>query len=576
MATRRGVFVLVSLAVVLGSLVLLATLKMRRPAAPGTSTVLVFEVPTRLEETEPPARPFPFGASRRDRSTVFDVVESITRAANDDHVAALVLHVGGLDWGWAKVAEVRDAILEFRGSGKRVYASLTGGGEREYLLASAADVVSMPPTATLQLDGLSASATYYRGTFDKLDVVPNFAYVGRFKSAVETYTRTGMSESARAALGSLLDDLFGLLADSLASARSMTPDSVRGLIDEGPYPADGAKRLGLVDTLLYDTEVDSLAIRRGRSRLPALTLARYRARTPGLRAGPRIALVTASGAIVSGKSRDLPGQGIVLGAETIIEALREARTRRSIRAIVLRIDSPGGEAQASDDIWREVERCRATKPVIVSMSDYAASGGYYIAVAGDSIVAQPATLTGSIGIFGGKLNILGLYRKLGLNVETVSRGRHAEMLSPYRDFNAEEAERFRASLEHFYRGFIARVARGRHLEGADVDSLAMGRVWSGTAAVERSLVDRLGGLTVAIDMARARARIPEDEEVVIERLPKVERTFLDRMLEQLWTDETDQALTTLTGSPVLRAWMIAERFPSGVALALMPFEILVR
>jgi protease IV len=576
MATRRGVLLFVLLAVVLGGIVLVGALRLRREPAVEGSSVLVFDVPVALDETAPPPRPFPFGASRRERNTLYDLVDGLDRAADDDHVEALVLHVDNLDWGWAKVSEVRDAILRFRASGKPVYASLAGGGEREYLLASAASRLSMPPTATLQLDGLSATATFYRGTFDKLGVVPNFAHVGRYKSAVEPYTRNGMSEDARAALGTVLDHLYGLLADSVASGRGMTPDSVRRLVDDGPYAADAAVRVGLLDTLLYDLDVDSLAVRRHGRRVPAMTLTRYIARLAPNRVGTHVALVTAAGAIVSGKSRDLPGQGIVLGSETIVEALREARTRRSIRAVVLRIDSPGGVAQASDDIWHEVERCRAVKPVIVSMSDYAASGGYYFAVAADSIVAQPATLTGSIGIFGGKLNVLGLYHKLGLNVETVSRGRHAEMLSPYRDFDADEANRFQASLEHFYRGFVARVAQGRRLDPAAVDSLGQGRVWSGIGAREHGLVDRLGGLDVAIAMARSRLKLAPGEALVVDRLPRVQYTFLERMVQQLFSDDDEDAMAALELPPAVRTWIAISRFPTGTALAMMSYGIEIR
>jgi protease-4 len=433
----------------------------------------------------------------------------------------------------------------------------------------------MPPTAVLQLDGLVATATYFRGAFDKFGVSPNFAHVGRFKSGAEPYTRTGMSPEARADLGALLDGLYGALLDSLGSARRLPRDSVARLVDEGPFTAADARQRGLLDTLLYDTEVDSLALRRVGRRLPSVTFARYLAGLPVPSRGSRVALVVAEGAIVGGRSRQLPGQDADLGSETVIEALRQARTRKAIRAIVLRIDSPGGMTGPSDDIWREVQRCQVVKPMIVSMSDVAASGGYYFAVAADSIVASPATLTGAIGIYGGKFNILGLYHKLGLNVETVSRGRHAEMLSPYRDFTPEEARRFERSLESFYRGFVARVARGRRLTEAAVDSVAQGRVWTGDAARARGLVDRLGGLEAAFGMARARARIPAGEALVVELYPRVRRSFLERLLEGLVAgdDEIDAALSL---PPMLRAWATVERFPTGEPLAIMPYRLDVR
>jgi protease-4 len=288
-----------------------------------------------------------------------------------------------------------------------------------------------------------------------------------------------------------------------------------------------------------------------------------------------VSLEIAEGAIVAGRSRALPGQEPELGAETLIEALRAARTRPGVKAIVLRIDSPGGSAQASDDIWREVERCRAVKPVIVSMADAAASGGYYVAVAADSIVALPGTLTGSIGIYGGKFNVRGTFEKLGLGVETVSRGAHAEMFSPYSDFSPEEAARFQQGLEEFYRGFVARVARGRRLSEAGVDSLGGGRVWTGAAASRLGLVDRLGGLTTALAMARAAAKLPAGEELVVERFPRVKRPLLERWLEDyVLRDEEAEAWLALP--PMLRAWSTVARLPVGEPLAIMPFQVDVR
>ena len=578
MPARRGVLAFVLSLVVLGlALVVVLAWQLRNANLPATQPgVLVFDVPAALSEGDTPAGSLFFpNPRRRARLTTYDVVHALHEAAGDGNVTGLVLHVGPLDWGWARIDEVREALAEFRDSGKPVYASLTGGGEREYLLASAADVVAMPPTAVLQLDGLAATATFFRGTFDKIGVRPNFVRVGRFKSAAEAYTRTDMSPESREALGAVLDDLYRLLLDRVGESRGMEPDSVAALLERGPFPAGEARQLGLLDTLLYDSEVDSLALAGHGVRRRAMTFARYLSGLSGPLTGPRVALVAAEGAIVEGRSRTMPGQEPELGAETLIEALRAARTRGAIKAIVLRIDSPGGSAQASDDIWREVERCRAEKPVIVSMADAAASGGYYVAVAADSIVAMPATLTGSIGIYGGKFNVLGAFEKLGLTVETVSRGAHAEMLSPYKDFSPEEAARFQQSLEEFYRGFVRRVARGRRMAEAEVDSLGEGRVWTGVAARRVGLVDRLGGLATALEMARKAAKLPADEELVVERFPRVKRSLLERWLEDfVLRDEGAEAWMSLP--PMLGAWATVARLPAGEPLAIMPFQVDVR
>jgi protease-4 len=579
MSARRAVLVFVVLFGVLGAAVLLAALALRGPdRSTPEATVLVFNVPEQLDEAQPPASGL-LEFLQRDRPTVWAFTRGIRHAASDAHVVALVLHIDEVDWGWAKISEIRDAIAVFRRTGKPVYAALSGGGEREYLLASIAGTIASPPLAVLQLNGLSASALFLRGTFDKVGVTPNFAQVGRYKSAVEGYTRTGMSPPSREALQGLVDDQFTLLADSIGAARGLPPDSVIRLLDEGPFAAGEARARGLIDTLLYRAELDSLATDGDDGRRPTLTLTRYLGRIDERGAGARMALITAAGAIGEGRSRGGgPGQGAVLGAQTIIKALREVRDRSSIKAVVLRIDSPGGSAQASDEIWSEVKRCAERKPLIVSMSDLAASGGYYIAAAADSIVAQPATLTGSIGAFGGKLNMLGLYHKLGLNVETVSRGRHAEMLSPFRDFTPEEAARFQGQMEEVYRVFVSRVSEGRHLPAAAVDSVGQGRVWTGLSARGLGLVDAVGGFDRAFAMARRRAGISADEVIAVEVFPRNERTFFQRMLAELFSedDDPDEMLAGAALPPVVQAWLAASTFPAGAALALMPWSIDIR
>jgi protease-4 len=578
MSARRVVLVLVVLFGVLGAAVLIAALAIQGPArSTPEATVLVFNVPAQLDEAQPPTSSL-FDVVQRDRPTVWAITRGIRHAASDRHVVALILHIDDIEWGWAKVSEIRDAVSAFRRSGKPVYAALSGGGEREYLLASAASTIAIPPLAVLQLNGLTASALFLRGTLDKVGVTPNFAQVGRYKTAAEGWTRTGMSTPSREALQALVDDEYSLLADTLAAARGFSADSFVRMLDDGPFAAREARARGLVDTLLYRVELDSLATHGRGGRRPTLALTRYLDRMDEPRSDVRMALVMAVGTIAEGRSRDGPGQGEVMGAETIIKALREGRDRSSVRAVVLRIDSPGGSAQASDEIWREVKRCAERKPVIVSMSDLAASGGYFIAAAADSIVAQPATLTGSIGAFGGKLNLLGLYHKLGLNVETVSRGQHAEMLSPYRDFTPDEAARFQAQMDEVYRVFVSRVSEGRHRPAAAIDSVGQGRVWSGLAARHRGLVDALGGLDRAFAMARERAGISADQAVAVDVYPRTERTFLQRLLGELVSEEDaeDVALGGTALPPVVQAWLAAATFPSGTALALMPWSIEIR
>ena len=578
MSSRRGVWLFVIALFLVGGGVLVAAFAVRgdRSQPVSTRTVLVWDVPDELSEGEPPHRLLGLGWLRRTRPAMFDVIRVLDRAAHDDRVRALVLHVQDLDWGWGRLSEVRDAVARVAAAGKPVYAVLESGGDAEYFLASVARVVAIPPATTLGVDGLSASATFIRGTLDKLDIHPNFAHAGEYKSGIEFYTRGDMSAPAREALEALLDDTFRVLVDSLARSRRLPRDSLLRLIDEGPFTASEAQRAGLVDRLAYADQVDSMAVLQAGPGAEAVTLAHYDDRSP-VHWGARVAYVSASGTIASGRSRFQPDGGQVLGAETLIQALHEVRERHAIKAVVLRIDSPGGEESAADDIWHEVKRLAATKPVIVSMSDLAASGGYYIAAPASRIVAQPATITGSIGVYAGKLNILGLYRKLGLNVETVSRGRHAGLLSPFRDFTPEESARFQAQLEDAYRLFLGRVAEGRRLPEAAVDSVARGRVWSGHAARPCALVDSLGGILTAFHLAVRRAGLPMDTPFEMDVYPRVERTLFERLFRDWFQDEPDDMDTRLALlPPVARAWIVAAAFPAGRPLALLPWSISVR
>ncbi len=573
MSARRGVLLFVLLLSVIGTAVLFAALRLRGPSGgASTGTMIVFDLPADLPEGETPSRPLSLGF-RRSRYVMHEVIDGLRRAAADDDVRGLVLHIEDLDWGWAKAYEVRDALQAFRNSGKPIYASFESGGELEYLIASAADMILMPPAGVLQLDGLSASSMFLRGALDKLDVSPNFVQSGPYKSAVEQYTRTSMSPAAREAIDAVLDDAYAMLVDTLATARGFASEDVKRILDAGPFVAEDARAAGLIDSLIYDAEVDSFALAEFPDNVTPFDFADYVDRHGPAHTGHKVALITASGTIMPGKSRGVPGEENVMGAETMIEALREARTRGSIKAVVLRIDSPGGSVQASDDIWREVKRLAEEKPVIVSMSDLAASGGYYIAAPAHRIVAQPSTLTGSIGVFGGKLNIGGLFNKAGVNIETVTRGAHAGMMSPYRDFTAEELQRYQQQVDAWYHLFVRRVVDGRGMSAAEVDSVGQGRVWTGLDAWQRGLVDTLGGLETAFALARESAGLEADGPVEV--LPRVQRHWYEDLFEAM-LDQEQAAATPEMMSPIVSAWFTAARLQSGIVLALMPFSIEIR
>lgn len=580
MSSRSRAFLLVVLSVVIGATCLALVRHWRKaPSSPTSRALLVYEVPSSIDESRPDWSSFSLGAFRPERPTLFEITAGVRRAAGDDRVRGLVLHVGEVEWGWARVAELRDALAEFRSSGKPVFASFEGGGEQAYLLAACADHLAMPPTSQLGLDGLAITATFLKGTYDKLGIRPNFAHVGTFKSAVEQYTRESLSPDGRRALEALLDDSYAQLVDSISAARGLPRDSVLALIDRGPFPAEDALRAGLVDTLLHEADLDSMAARAISSRpLQPQKLTHY-LESPELEDpnGASIALIAVEGTIMPGRDRDEPFGGRTLGSESLCDALRRAGRTDHVKAVIIRVDSPGGSGQASDDVWREVERLRRRKPVIVSMSNLAASGGYYIACGADVIVAEPSTITGSIGVFGGKLNILGLYQKLGLQVESITRGRQAGMMSPFRDFSLAEAAQFQEQMNAFYRTFVSRVSEGRGMTPAEVDSVGQGRVWSGQAAYQLGLVDSLGGLTTAISAARRKAKIPEGESVRIEPFPQRHGPFFQRALRSFLDDEDEEARAAALRLPEgVAAWLRASSFPTGTVLALMPFAIELR
>ena len=574
MSPRRRALLLTLLCLVVGVAMLSLAMSIRRPLHVTTAPrVLVFDVPSSVNEGPAPPSPS-FDFLRRQRPLFYDLLLAVRNAADDRSVAGLVLHIDGIDWGWARVYEMRDAVKAFRESGKPVYASLTGGGEKEYLLASAAGHLAMPQVSTLQLDGLSASALFLRGAYDKLGIRANFVHVGRYKSAVEQYTRDSLSTDARHALEALLDDEFDLLVRALAEARSLPVDSVRNLIDGGPWTSREAFAHGLLDTLMAQADMDSLAAHDESTRRPTASFMRY-VEEGAVGGGERIALVVAEGDIVDGRSREGLFGGRSVGDRTLVDALRDIRDRRGIRAVVLRIDSPGGSGDASDAVWQEIRRLRREKPVIISMGDVAASGGYYLACAGDAIVASPSTITGSIGVFGGKLNVLGLYRKLGMNVETVHRGRHADMWSPYRDFDAEERARYERSLREFYGVFLQRVAEGRGIPEGMVDSVGQGRVWSGLAAHERGLVDTLGGIHEAIELARTRAKIGADQDIVLEVYPRPLKSFVQRWLGGALEPPQEEEARLLLLTEIVR-WSRMAELPAHALFARMPYTIEIR
>jgi protease-4 len=554
----------------------------REPSVPANST-LVLRVGGNLQETAPDDV---VGYLRGVRTpTVSAIVNSLRRAKVDRRIRAVLIKPTGFDSPfWGKVQEVRDAILDFKTSGKPIYAYLEYGGDREYYLASAADKVYLMPSTSLDLVGVATYELFLRGTLDKIGAYPDLHHIGDYKTAVNTFTQTGYTPAHKEMDDSLNRDLFAQIVAGIAAGRKKDEAEIRRLIDDGPFLPEEALRAGLVDDVQYEDQVSS-KLEEGASRqVDGDDYARISDAALGLNKGPRLAVIYAAGTINSGKSGYDPVNGAVIGSDTLIDYIRRARRDSSVRGIVLRIDSPGGSATASDAIWRELmiaKTEREDRPIVASMSDLAASGGYYIAMPADAIVAQPSTLTGSIGIFGGKIVTGGLYEKLGARVESTSVGRHAEINSPVRPYNPEEVKELDEQLQAFYDQFVEKVATSRHSTPEKIDALAQGRVWTGQQAKDRGLVDALGGLDRAIALTKERAKIPADSDVEIVVYP-ARKSFYEILSDQLnGTNDAAHVSAWLSATlskgelEVLRAMRgPLAIFRRGEPLALMPFQFL--
>ena len=505
----------------------------REPAVPSNAT-LVLKVGGSLAELAPADV---VGYLRGSKTpTVRATVDNLRKAKVDPRVKAVLLKPTGFESPfWAKVQEVRDAVLDFKKSGKPVYAYLEYGGDREYYLATAADKVFLMPSTPLDLVGVATYQLFLRGTLDKIGAVADLHRIGQYKTAVNTFKEKGYTAAHKEMDESMNRDLYEQIVRGIADGRKKNEADVRQLIDQGPFLAEDALSAGLVDEVAYEDQVaDKLRAGETRRNLDGDDYVRVSLSSLGLNKGPRIAVIYAAGTINGGKSGYDPVNGPVAGSDTLIEYIRQARRDASVRAIVLRVDSPGGSASASDAIWRELvitKTERADRPLVVSMSDLAASGGYYIAMPAQVIVAQPSTLTGSIGIFGGKFVTGGVYEKLGARIESTSIGRHAEINGPARPYNAEEVKKLQEQLQSFYDQFVEKVAESRHSTPEKIDALAQGRVWTGRQAKQNGLVDELGGLDRAIAVAKQRAKIAADSDVELVVYPP-RKSFYELLSEQ--------------------------------------------
>lgn len=515
------------------------------------------------------------------------------KAKSDKRITAVLLDIDASSAGWAKAEEIRGAIEDFRTSGKPVYAYMETGFNKDYYIATACDKIYLPPPGELFITGLAADVMFFRGTLDKLGIYPDMYQIGKYKSAGDTFTQKKMTDAHREVVNSLLDDFYGRYVEGIARGRSKTPEEMKAIIDNAPYTASQAKANGLIDGTAYQDEVEKeLKKRLGYKESDNLHIARgsdYRQisqESLGLNKGEKIAVVFAAGDIVSGKSEFGSNGEETIGSDSLVKTLNEVRDDKTIKAIVLRVDSPGGSGLASDIIWRAMESAKEKKPVVVSMSDVAASGGYYIACNASKIVAEPSTITGSIGVVGGKPVIKGFYDWIGVSNEYVLRGKNAGMFRESEKFSDTERQKFEEFLKTTYDDFITKVGKGRGKEKTYIDSIGQGRVWTGRQGKENGLVDEYGGLDKAIEIAKQLARIPVDKGVqrVIRPQPP---SFFQQLMSGGDADEAEassemkQRQTLLgmlpeDGRRAFRFIRLFDRARNGDSIYLMPFDLRIR
>ena len=592
--TRKAILIIVG---ILGAVVIVAAIGValiwaafRKSEPPiRDNSVLTLRVAGSLPDYSPDD-PFKRYFGGPDQSLT-GLVMQFKKAKVDKRIKAILLDVDPSGVGWGKAEELRDAITDFRSSGKPVYAYIEFGLNKEYYIATACDKIIVPPPGELFINGLAADVMFFRGSLDKLGIYPDIFQIGKYKSAGDMFTQKQMTKAHRQYINELLDDLYGRYVNTIAQARHKTPDEVKALIDNAPYSAAKAKEVGLIDDVLYRDDVEKEFKKRlgykDTDQFVAVRGSDYRDVAPeslGLNKGERIAVIYASGDIGSGSSQNSPSGEQSIGSDTLAKALNDAAADKTLKAIVLRVDSPGGSGLASDIIWHAVEAANAKKPVVVSMSDVAASGGYYISASAAKIIAQPSTITGSIGVLAGKPVFRGFYDWLGISNEYVLRGKTAGMFRETEKFSDEERAKFEDWIKTtYYQDFVPKVAKGRNKDAQSIDAVGQGRVWTGAQAKDRGLVDDFGGLDKAIEVAKQLAKIPADKGVERVILP-YPTTFLQELLSggnDNSNTQVEQQRAVYAALPedarrAFRYMQLMDKMKNGETMMLMPFDIRVK
>ncbi|HSS22627.1 MAG TPA: signal peptide peptidase SppA [Pyrinomonadaceae bacterium] len=575
------------LVAVIGIAILVAAVRGGEPSVADNS-VLTLRVSGSLPDYVPhdPLRKY-FGGNEQ---SLTDLIEQFKKAKVDKRIRIVLLDINMSGAGWGKAEEIRDAIADFRTSGKSVYAYMEYGMNKEYYIASACDKIYLAPPGELFINGLAADVMFFRGSLDKLGVYPDIFQIGKYKSAGDMFTRKDMSDAHKEFMNSLLDDLFNRYVEAIAKARGKSVEEVRAIIDDAPYGSQKAKDVGLIDGVAYRDEVEKeIKAKLGYKDSEDLKMVRgsdYYNVTPeslGLDQGERIAVIYATGDINSGASENSPSGSQSIGSDTLSRAITDAGEDKTIKAIVIRVDSPGGSGLASDIIWHAVEAAKQKKPVVISMGDVAASGGYYISASANKIIAQPSTITGSIGVVAGKPVLRGFYDWIGISNEYIMRGKNAGMFRETEKFSDDERAKFEDWIKNtYYNDFIPKVAKGRNKDAAFIDSVGQGRVWTGSQGKERGLVDEFGGLDRAVEVAKDLARIPKEKGVhrVILPYPRtlLQELFSDGYEAHVKAEQQEAVMAALPDDArrAVRYMALLDKMKDGESMLLMPFDLRIK
>ncbi len=503
--------------------------------------------------------------------TMRGVLRSLEKAKTDDRIKALIVNSTFASMGPGKAQELRAAIKKFSAASKKpVYGFVEDGGTIDYYICSAAPKLYLPPESDswFTLIGIRAEMPFYKGTFDKLGVEAQMDHVGIYKSGSESYTRDSMSEPDRKQTNELLESLYQRITQDIATDRKLTPEVVRALVDQSPLVSTELKAKGLVDDLLYRDQLESMIKKNLKlDELHAVSILEYQ--KPSFRdlldeKPDKIALIYATGTIIPGESYRGFGEEF-LGAGTVSESFKHAREDSNVKAIVFRVDSPGGSPSASDVIWREVQITAKKKPVIVSMADVAASGGYYVSMAGTKILADSSTITGSIGVYGGKFYLKGLYDKIGMKKEIIKRGKHADLFSDYVPFGEEEWTIIRKHMVNTYDTFTRKAAEGRKKTQQQIDAIGQGRVWTGDQALANGLIDKIGGLVDAVEEAKKLTGIKDFSYAIY---PSNRGGGFGELI-------SEESFSLPSSFELKRFWALARVAEKEPVLLLMPYRIFV-